>query len=148
MYRLRKKLMNPKPDWLHEHEIKLSNGDVALWSYDDEGDVLEIFFRDAPASATVELADGVFLRFDRQHEQPLSIGFVAATALMRSQEFGQPLLALTGLAKLPTDERKLVLNMLQASPVNAVLRVYSFKPAARAQAIPVAALAQSIPLAA
>lgn len=140
--------MSQKPAWLHEKPITLPNGDSALWSYDDEGDILEIFFDSAPASATVELADGVFLRFDRKSWRPLSLGFISATTRTQQQEFGPTLLALTGLTKLPELERKRILHILQTPPVSLILPLYSFKATARSQVIPVGLLAQPMPLAA
>ncbi len=148
MCQLLKITMNHKPTWLEEEQIVLPDGTTALQSYDTEGDVLEIFFNDAAANATLELADGVFLRFDRQQRRPLSLGFIAASVLMNQTEFGPSLLSLTGLAKLPDSERQLILHLLQTPPLNLILQLYSFKPTARARAIPVASLAQSIPLAA
>ena len=148
MYQLPKFIMNHKPAWLEEEEIVLPDGTTAVWSYDTEGDLLEIFFNNAPASATLELADGVFLRFDRQQQRPLSLGFVAASTFMNQTEFGPSLLSLTGLTKLPDSERQLILHLLQTSPLNLILHLYSFKPTTRARAIPVASLAQSIPMAA
>jgi len=138
--------MKKKPDWLDEKRIALPDGTPALWSYDTEGDFLEIFFHEAPASATVELADGIFLRFDRKRGRPLSLGFAAVTPLTQQQEFGPPLLTLTGLGKLPVPEQKIVLKILQSPPVNTILKIYSFTPGARARAIPVASLEQPVPL--
>jgi hypothetical protein len=140
--------MEQKPAWLYEQEITLPNGASALWSYDREGDVLEIFFDHAPASATAELADGILLRFDYERQQPLSIGFIAASKRMQRMEFGQPVLALTGLDRLPAPERQLVLAMLQAPPLNTVLQLYSFQPGTRARTIPVALVTPALPLAA
>ena len=60
------------------------------------------------------------LRFDREQKRPLSIAFVGAAALTRRQEFGFPLIALEGLNQLPEDDRKLILQMLQTLPLNAI----------------------------
>ncbi|HKZ87146.1 MAG TPA: DUF2283 domain-containing protein [Anaerolineae bacterium] len=138
--------MKQRPDWIIEKKVVLADGTAALWSYDTEGDFLEIFFHEAPASATVELADGIFLRFDRKRGRPLSLGFAAVTPLTQQQEFGPPLLTLTGLGKLPVPEQKIVLKILQSPPVNTILKIYSFTPGARARAIPVASLEQPVPL--
>ena len=132
--------MSHKPSWLEEQQIHLSNDSTALVSYDREADILEITFQDAAASATVELTDGVYLRFDRQSGQPLSLGFVNFTPLTQQQEFGIPLLSLTGLAKLPQVDLAVILKMLQTLPVNAILHLYSFKPTARTRVMPVASL--------
>ena len=47
--------MKSKPSWLHEHTVTLPDGKTVLWSYDSEGDILEIFFEQAPATATIEI---------------------------------------------------------------------------------------------
>jgi hypothetical protein len=130
--------MNRKPDWLIEKQFQLPNGDVALWSYDTEGDLLEITFQQRAASATIELTDGIFLRFARKAKLPLSLSIVSVTPLMRQREFGLPLLTLTGLSKLSASEQHLIVEMLQTPPLNAILKLYSFKPKPRARVIPVA----------
>ncbi|MBI3360014.1 MAG: DUF2283 domain-containing protein, partial [Chloroflexi bacterium] len=99
--------MKNKPSWIIEKKITLPDGTSALWSYDTEGDILEIFFHKAPATATVELADGIFLRFDRKAARPLSLGFLAVTPLTQQREFGPLLLTLTGLRRLAESERKI-----------------------------------------
>jgi hypothetical protein len=143
------KLMNKNtPVWLYEQEITLENGDTALLSYDDEGDILEIFFVDAPATASVALNDNIILRFDRTQGRPLSLAVVGVTALTQRQEFGRPVLALEGLEKLPEADRARILHMLQASPLNMVLQLYSFKQKERGRTIPLAVLAQPLPAAA
>ena len=139
--------MTKKPDWITEKKIVLPDGASALWSYDTEGDFLEIFFDEAPASGTVELAEGVWLRFDRKDGRPLSLGFTNITALTQQQEFGPPLLTLTGLKKLPDPDRVLVLKILRASPVNAILKVYSYEQKQPARVVPVASFNYPLPVA-
>src|SRR3972149_4432205 len=135
-------MMKQRPDWIIKKKVVRADGTAALWSYDAEGDFLEIFFHEAPASATVELTEGVFLRFDRKTGRPLSLGFVSITPLTQQREFGPPLLRLTGLKKLPASQRKMVLKILQSPPVNTILKIYSFRPTPRARVIPVASLDQ------
>ncbi len=140
--------MKSKPSWLHEHTITLPDGKTVLWSYDSEGDILEIFFEQAPATATIEIADGIFLRFDREQKRPLSIGFISATPMLQQQEYGLPLVKLQGLRNLPAEDRQSVLSMLHSSPLNAILQVYSYKSSPRRQSVPMAVVTQAVPLAA
>ena len=118
-----------------------------MWSYDGTADILEIIFASGAASATAELAEGIFLRFDQQKEQPLSLGIVAATPLMQEQEYGLPLVELDGLSHLPEGERQRLLVMLQNPPVNHFLKLRSFRPETRVHAIPVMSL-EPLPIAA
>lgn len=102
--------------------------------------MLEIFFSDGMATATIELTDGVYLRFDRQRYEPLSLAMLAFQARMQQQEFGEPLLAFDGLAQLPETERRQVLQMLKRPPLTYVLHLYSFQPSAQARTMPVASM--------
>lgn len=120
---------NTKPGWLVEREITLDEGVTALWSYDTEGDILEIFFERGPATATVELTQGVFMRFNRQARNPLSLGFVSVTPLLKPGEFGPALLHLDGLDTLSPEMRQVVLEILTSPPVNYVFKVFSYRPA-------------------
>ena len=128
-----------KPSWLTEKELTFADGSHALWSYDAEGDILEIFFERGPASATVDLTDGVFLRFDLERATALSLGIISATPLLQPGEFGPYLLRLDGLDDLPADLRRTVLTIITSPPVSYVLKVFSYLGAADTP-VPVAAL--------
>ncbi|MFQ5595731.1 MAG: DUF2283 domain-containing protein [Anaerolineae bacterium] len=131
--------MDEKPAWLVEKEIPLDNGNTAQWSYDTEGDMLEIFFQEGNATCTVELADGVFLRLDLQQRRPLSIAFLAVSALTRYGEFGPFLLQLDGLKDLSDELRQTVIQIITSPPVSSVLKVFSYSPSPqRKKPMPVA----------
>jgi len=136
--------MSVKPDWLIEREIKLPDGTTALLSYDTEGDMLEVFFAEGAATGTVELADGVLLRLDVEHARPLSLAFLCATPLMHEQVYGPPLLELDGVASLPDDLRRIVVQIITSPPVNAVLKVYSYLSGPQANVLPVASLDRTV----
>lgn len=130
-----------KPSWLTEREITFVDGRRAVWSYDTEGDIVEIFFDRGPASATVDLADGVFLRFDVEQGKALSLGIISATPLLQPGEFGPPLLRLDRLDDLPAPLRQTVLGIITSPPVSYILKVFSYSGPTDADApIPVAAL--------
>lgn len=134
-------VMRTQPDWLIEKTMTLQDGSTALWSYDTEGDVLEIIFGGGAAPATVELAPGVFLRFDPAAGQALSLGIVSATPLLQPGEFGPYLLRLDGLTGLPLSLREVVLTILTSPPVSEVLRVFSYLPTPEAETpVPLAGL--------
>ncbi len=136
--------MTVKPDWLVEEEITLDDGSTARWSYDTEGDILEIFFQDDPASCTVELADGVLLRLDLEHNRPLSLAFLSYTSLTDRREFGPPALPLDGLRRLPEPLRQTVTRIITTQPVSSVLKVFSYVPTPRTRkVVPVAWLSRA-----
>jgi uncharacterized protein YuzE len=135
--------IHPKPAWLVEKEITLDNGSTVLWSYDSEGDFLEIFFQESPATATVELAEGIFLRLNLEQGKALSLGFVSAMPLLQPGEFGPYLLRLNGLDELSPDLRQTVLAIITSPPVSYVLKVFSYLPSPDAEVpVPIAGLDQ------
>ena len=137
--------MAAQPEWLVEKEIILSDGTTALWSYDTEGDMLEITFNQGAATCTVELADGVLLRLDLEQTHPLSLAFLSFTPLTQRREFGPPLLRLNGLDDLPDDIRQTVLQVITSPPVNAILKVFSYAPTLEADQVePLAFLDQPV----
>jgi len=137
--------MTAQPEWLIEKEITLPDGTTALWSYDTEGDMLEVFFNQGAATCTVELADGVLLRLDLKQARPLSLALLSFTPLTQQREFGPPLLRLDGLDDLPDDIRQAVLQIITSPPVNAILKVFSYAPTLEADRVePLALLEQPV----
>jgi len=91
--------------------------------YDAEGDILYITFEDARGqpSTGIELMDNVVLYFNPETERPLKMILLSYARLVAASA-RQPLL-LDGLAELPMDLRRVVLRVLNSSPVNLFLRM-------------------------
>lgn len=115
-------------DWLVERELTFDDGSSLLWSYDTDGDLLEIVFATGAADATVEIAPGVFFRVGLNPNQALSLSFVSASPLLKPGEFGPNLLSLDGLTDLDSPLRETVIQLLISPPVNHVLGVFSYRP--------------------
>lgn len=113
--------MNNKPDWLIEREVTLEDQTIT-YSYDEEGDIMEIFFRTG-GGVGVDLTDNIVLRYDRESEQALSLILTSFSRLIQPTKFGPPSFRLTALSELPSDMQQTVLAILNSFPVNCFLKV-------------------------
>ena len=113
--------MSNKPDWLIEREITI-NGQAITYSYDKEGDVLEIIFQKG-GGLGVDLTEHIVLRYNQEHQQPLSLILTSYSHLTQSTPFGPPSFHLTALDELPPDRQQPILQMLNNFPLNRFLKI-------------------------
>jgi YD repeat-containing protein len=113
--------MNKKPEWLIEREITIEGRSVT-YSYDKEGDILEIFFQKG-SGVGIDLTENIVLRFNRENEEAVSLILTNFSALTQPTKFGPPSFHLTALGELPPDIQQTVLGILNSFPVNRFLKV-------------------------
>ena len=95
------------------------------YEYDEETDVLDVYFDENRPVWTIELTPNVLIAIDRATEQAVSLTLLDYTELIRRSEWGPLSFPLTGLAHLPQEERRFVLSLLHMPPVNRWLDVSS-----------------------
>lgn len=93
------------------------------YEYDQEGDVLDVYFGEKRPVWTIELTDNIMISIDRQREQVVALSFLDFTELIRPTPLGPRSFPLTGLADLPLVERDMVMKVLTTLPVNSWLDV-------------------------
>lgn len=103
-------------------------GQIVQLEYDEEGDLLEVFFERGPANCAVELGDNIILRFDHERGKPLSLSLLSYSRIIQPTELGPRNLPLTGLDDLPDDLQQTVVKIITSPPVNQFLKVSSFYP--------------------
>jgi len=113
--------MSHKPDWLIEREITLE-GQTITYSYDQEGDILEILFQKG-GGVGIDLTDNIVLRYNRDREEALSLILSNFSNLIRPTKFGPPSFRLTALSELPAAIQQTILSILNSFPVNRFLKV-------------------------
>lgn len=94
-----------------------------IYLYDNEDDVLEVYFRDRRPAWTIELTSNIMISIDRSTSQAVGLTFLDYRELIRSTPWGVRSFPVTGLADLPVPERELVLRVLNQEPVSAWLDV-------------------------
>jgi hypothetical protein len=91
------------------------------YEYDQEGDVLDVYFGAKRPAWTIELTPNIMISVDRTNEQAVSLTLIDYTELVRPTIWGARSFPITGLADLPIEERDLVLTILNSPPVNSWL---------------------------
>ncbi len=114
--------MHTKPAWLVEHDVSLDDGRTVTYSYDKEGDILEIFFERGPATCAVDITDSITLRFRLEESRAMSLILNNFTYLAQPTEWGPRSFRLK-VDELPDELRQKVMYIITAPPVNHFLKV-------------------------
>ncbi len=113
--------MSNKPDWLIEREI-IINGQTITYSYDKEGDVLEIIFQKG-GGLGIDLTENIVLRYNQDRQEPLSLILTSFSRLTQSTQFGPPSFHLAALSELPSAMQETIVHILNAFPVDRFLKL-------------------------
>ena len=93
------------------------------YEYDEESDMLDVYFGEKRPAWTIELTDNIILSVDRDRREAVALGLLDFCELARRTPFGPRSFPVTGLAEMPLSERDLVLKILNSEPVNRWLDV-------------------------
>ena len=93
------------------------------YEYDEESDVLEIYFDERRPAWTIELTPNIMVSIDRTAQRPVQLTLLDYVELVRLTDDGPQSFPITGLASLPAAERRLVMQLLMAPPLNRWLDV-------------------------
>lgn len=93
--------------------------------YDEEGDVLDVYFVDNRRAWTIELTPNIMIAIDREKREVVRLTFLDYTELIRQTSWGARSFPITGLANLPLPECDLVLMLLNSALVTKWLDVSS-----------------------
>lgn len=131
---------------IQQYQIITAEGQTVQVEYDQEGDMLEIFFERGPASGAIELADPLILRFDRERGTALSLSILTFSQVIEATELGPRTFPLYDLAALPNSEKELVVKMITTPPVNHFLKVVVYYPKSEQPSIPLSYIERSATL--
>ncbi len=110
-----------------------------IFTYDEQSDTLYISFVPGVSATGIELNEHILLRMDKQHWQAVGITLFDYSVLAQPTEYGQRSVPLTGLAGLPPDIQRRVLDLLRTAPLNEVLTLSGYTPS-QAEMIPITSL--------
>ncbi len=85
--------------------------------YDEESDVLDVYFDEKRPAWTIELTPNIMISIDRVAHQVISLTLMDYSELIRPTVWGVRSFPITGLADLPLTERNLVITLLQSPAV-------------------------------
>jgi hypothetical protein len=110
--------LETKPAVEHDQNIRLA--------YDEQADMLDIFFGENRKGTGVELTEHILLRLDRESGRAISLSILDFSILASPTEFGVRSFALIGLDDLPEELRETVARIITTPPVNQFLKVTTF----------------------
>jgi hypothetical protein len=108
-------------------EAQGTNGETMCLVYDEEADILDIFFRENESATGIELTDHILLRLNQTTGQAVSLTLLHFSILTEQTEYGPRSYSLENLEDLPERLRELVARILTTTPVNQFLRLSYFQ---------------------
>jgi hypothetical protein len=120
---------------LYRTEITASDDTSVRLVYDQEADILEIFFGENEPSTGVELTDHIVLRVNQQTKRAVSLMLLHVSILTEQTEYGPRSYPVDKLDKIPQHLRELVVRLITSMPVSQFLKLSHFQ-ASPTQQIP------------
>ncbi|MBC8228321.1 DUF2283 domain-containing protein [bacterium] len=112
---------------LQKTEVKAANGETIRLVYDENGDILDIFFGENEPATGVELTDYILLRLNPKTGQVVSLTLLHFSILTEQTEYGPRSYPLDKLEELPENLREFVVRALTTMPVNQFLKLSHFQ---------------------
>jgi len=108
---------------LQRTEFTAKDGTSVHQVYDEEADILEIFFGENGPATGIELTEQMILRVDQKQRRALSLMLLHFSILSEQTEYGPRSFPLDKLDRLPEELRELVLRLLTSLPVSQFLKL-------------------------
>lgn len=108
---------------LSKIDITAFDGTPVRLAYDQEADILEIFFGVNEPATGVDLTDHIVLRLNQRTKRAISLMLLDFSILTERTEYGPRSYPLDTLSDLPEDLRELVLQLVTSMPVSQFLKV-------------------------
>lgn len=112
---------------LYKTEITANDGTPVRLMYDQEADILDIFFGENEPATGIELTDHIILRINQKTKRSISLLLLDFSILTERTEYGPRSYPLDKLDELPEDLRELVLQLVTSMPVSQFLKVSHFQ---------------------
>jgi len=112
---------------LQKTEIKTANGEIIRLIYDENVDMLDIFFGENSSATGIELTENILLRLNSTTGRAISLTLLHFSILTEQTEYGPRSYPLDRLGELPKDLRELVFRSLTTMPVNQFLKISHFQ---------------------
>ena len=112
---------------LQQTEIKDETGAIIRLVYDENEDLLEIFFGENEPATGIELTEHILLRLNKTTGRAVSLTLLHFSILIERTEFGPRSYPLDKLEELPVDLREQVIRVIMALPVNRFLKISFFQ---------------------
>lgn len=112
---------------LYRTELTTENGMKVHLVYDENEDMLDIFFGENEPATGIELTDHILLRLNQTTRRAVSLTIRHLSILTERTEYGPRSYPLNNLKELPEDLRELVIHAMTSAPVNQFLKLSYFQ---------------------
>jgi hypothetical protein len=124
---------------LQKTEIIAKDSTPVRLVFDEDADILEVFFGENGPATGIELTDHIILRLDQKSQRALSLLLLHFSVLSEQTEYGPRSFPLEKVEQLPEDVKELVLRLITSLPVSQFLKVSQLQAESEKQ-LPVAYL--------
>lgn len=114
-------------DTFYRTETTANDGTRVRLVYDQEADILEIFFGENEPATGVELTDDILLRLNQQTRRAISLTLLHFSILAERTEYGPRSFPLNKLDELPENLAELALGLATSMPVSQFLKLSHFQ---------------------
>jgi len=121
------KVRNMKKIQVFPKESGTDIGEKIRLVYDEEADILDVFFCESEPATGIELTDDILLRINRAEKRTLSLTILHFSILAERTEYGPRSYRLNNLKTLPSDLREFIMQVVTTAPVNQFLKVSYFQ---------------------
>ena len=111
----------------YETQTTASDGTPVHFVYDQESDILEIFFGENEPATGVELTDYIILRLNKQTRRAVSLTLLHFSILTEHTEYGPRSYPLDKLDEVPEDLQELALHLVTSMPVGQFVKLSHFQ---------------------
>ena len=111
---------------LSRHEC-LINGEPVRLVYDEEADMLDIFFGENARATGIELTENILLRIVPESGRAVSLTLLHFSILTERTEYGPRSYPLNTLKTFSLEMQERVIRILTTAPVNQFLKVSYFQ---------------------
>ena len=119
----------------YETETTAHDGTHVRSIYDQEADILEIFFGQNEPATGVELTDYIVLRLNKQTRRAISLMLLHFSILTERTEYGPRSYPLDRLDEISEDLRELVLHLVTSMPVSQFVKLSHFQASPTEQSV-------------
>ena len=111
----------------HETNTIAHDGTPVRFVYDQEADILEMFFGENEVATGVELTDHIMLRLNRQDRRAISLTVRHFSILTERTTYGPRSYPLTNLNEAPDELHELALHLITSMPVSQFMKLSHFQ---------------------
>lgn len=108
---------------LYRTEMTAYDGTPVRFVYDQDADILEVFFGENEAATGVELTDQIVMRLNKQTRRAVSLLLLHFSILTERTEYGPRSYPLNKLNEVSEDLRELIIRLMTSVPVNQFLKL-------------------------